>query len=62
MRSESGNLSAILTGPFGTDYDMYLQTRDSRGRWSTILQQTGETSREILPATYLGTDDIHVTL
>jgi hypothetical protein len=54
MRSAPGNLSAILTGPFGTDYDLYLQTRDSRGRWSTILQQTGDTSREILPVTYLG--------
>lgn len=45
-------LGGILSGPDGTDFDLYLQrSPTNRTRWSTIASSTGITSSEAITAT-----------
>jgi len=48
----SGTHSGRLTGPSGTDFDLYLQKKSS-SRWSTVKSSTGSTSTESID--YTGT-------
>ena len=49
----SGAHTICLSGPAGTDYDVYLQKRSASGTWSNVAQGTGSTSTERV--TYSGT-------
>jgi serine protease len=51
--SVSGTHSGRLTGPAGTDFDLYLQKRASNGSWSSVKSGTGSTSVESVD--YAGT-------
>jgi Zn-dependent metalloprotease len=41
-----GRISACLTGPAGTDFDLYLQKRTSSGTWSDVAASESATSTE----------------
>ncbi|GLZ41904.1 S1 family peptidase [Actinokineospora sp. NBRC 105648] len=52
FQAAAGAHKACLTGPAGTDFDLYLQ-RSSGGQWTTVASGTGPTSTETV--TYNGT-------
>ncbi|HEV7763770.1 MAG TPA: PPC domain-containing protein, partial [Thermoanaerobaculia bacterium] len=52
VSSASGNHTATLTGPAGTDFDLYLQ-KLSGSTWSNVKASEGSTSTESI--TYAGT-------
>ena len=41
-----GTHHGCLRGPFGADFDLYLEKRASNGRWSEVASSTGTTSDE----------------
>ncbi|MCY1704252.1 serine protease [Deinococcus sp. SL84] len=41
-----GTIRGDLTGPSGTDFDLYLQKKASTGSWSTVARSEGSTSSE----------------
>ncbi|MDQ4052970.1 MAG: M4 family metallopeptidase [Actinomycetota bacterium] len=43
-----GRISACLTGPSGTDFDLYLQRRNSSGTWSDVAASEGASSTEMI--------------
>ena len=49
----SGTHRSCLTGPAGTDFDLYLFKRNSSGSWSQVARSIGTTSTESI--TYSGT-------
>ncbi|WP_066944513.1 M4 family metallopeptidase [Microtetraspora fusca] len=51
--TKSGTHSACLAGPSGTDFDLYLQKRNSLGSWSTVASSLSSGSNESI--TYNGT-------
>jgi serine protease len=53
VSSVSGSHLATLTGPAGTDFDLYLQKKNGSGTWSAVKSSEGTTSTESI--TYSGT-------
>lgn len=51
--SVSGSHTGKLTGPSGTDFDLYLQKQSSTGSWSSVA--AGESSTSTENVTYSGT-------
>lgn len=49
----SGTHTVCLSGPSGTDFDVYLQKRSTSGTWSNVAKSEGTTSTERF--TYSGT-------
>lgn len=49
----AGTHNGILTGPTGTDFDLYLQKRNNNGSWSTV--RSGTTSSSSENVSYTGT-------
>ncbi|ADV68211.1 S8 family peptidase [Deinococcus maricopensis] len=41
-----GTLTGALTGPSGTDFDLFLQKRSSTGSWTKVASSEGSTSSE----------------
>lgn len=41
-----GTLKAVLSGPTGTDYDLYLQSKTAYGSWTNVARSMGTTSSE----------------
>jgi len=41
------SITATLSGPVGTDFDLYL-VKSSHGRWKTVASSTGTTSDEVV--------------
>jgi serine protease len=46
VSSVSGSHIGALTGPSGTDFDVYLQKKNTSGSWSNVASGTGSTSTE----------------
>lgn len=44
----AGTITGCLTGPSGTDLDLYLQKRNSSGSWVDVASSTGSTSTETI--------------
>ncbi|HJU39559.1 MAG TPA: M4 family metallopeptidase, partial [Tahibacter sp.] len=58
----SGAHTVCLSGPAGTDFDVYLQKRGASGTWSTVAQSRGSTSTERIAYTgTAGTYRVRVT-
>jgi hypothetical protein len=51
--SASGTHQATLRGPNGTDFDLYLQKRNSSGLWSNVASSLSSSSVETI--SYSGT-------
>ncbi|MBI2213386.1 MAG: M4 family metallopeptidase [Acidobacteria bacterium] len=53
VSSVSGTHTGALTGPSGTDFDLYLQKKSTSGSWSNVKSSEGSTSTENI--SYAGT-------
>lgn len=53
VSSISGTHTATLTGPAGTDFDLYLQKKSGTSTWSNVKSSLGSTSTENI--SYAGT-------
>ncbi|WP_193607634.1 M4 family metallopeptidase [Nocardioides lijunqiniae] len=47
----AGVINACLTGPSGTDFDLFLQRRSSSGTWSDVAASEGSSSSESIAYT-----------